>query len=171
MLFRSAARARRIREADRERARLERMIREADARIDRLVEAIAAGGEEFTAVRSAMARARDDREAAAAELRAIDDMNVVELHPGLADQYRKQIASLSETLASDHHRREAVPQIRSLIDGIILTPKQEGRGVDITLTGRLATMLDLAAGKPLPAMYGKGGAGSGDRTRITSLEG
>ena len=44
----------------------------------------------------------------------------------------------------------AVPACRSLINGIILSPKVGGRGVDVEVVGSQSAIVALATGKPVP---------------------
>lgn len=156
------------------RSRLERQLREAEAKLERLVLAIADGADEFVEIREVLAKARAERDALSSELKDVDAIPVVALHPGIAEDYRRQIENLEAALsASGQARNEARGILRSLIDRVEMIPR-EGfqRGAQLTVTGRLASLIALAAGEPLlPKMYGNGGAGNGDRTRITSLEG
>ena len=46
-------------------------------------------------------------------------------------------------------REEAIPRIRALIDSITLVSAATGRGVEIEISGRLARMVELAAGRAL----------------------
>ena len=80
---------------------------------------------------------------------------------------------LTEALADHGHaQQEAIPKLRALIGSVTVYPAEGRRGVEVEATGRVANMLALATGQDLHAsMYVNAGAGSGDRTRITSLEG
>ena len=68
------------------------------------------------------------------------------LHPGMAEQYRKQVAQLVRVLTAEENRAEAADILRSLIDRIELTSNSEGE-LDVDLHGDLAGILSLAAGK------------------------
>jgi site-specific DNA recombinase len=169
--------ARQAAEAERERARLQRAERELAGRIDNLVRAIERGAD-IEEVREALARARTERSAIAAQLQDIDALPVIPLHPGIAEDYRRKFESVAGAFTGDEAaQRHAMPTLRSLIDRVAVAPHPEkARGVAIEVTGRLAALLALARGRPAPeahehAMYVNDGAGSGNRTRITSLEG
>ena len=167
------ARAKRVNDAQRERSKLTRRHGEAQAKVERLVEAIANGADEFVEIRAVLAKARADRDTLAQQLGDLDALPVIALHPGVAREYREQVAALGEALANNGKASvEAIPKLRALIGRVIVTPSANQRGVNIELQGRLKNMLDLAAGNPASdALYVMNGAGSGDRTRITSLEG
>ena len=135
----------------RTRGKLQRKLAEVNRRMDRLVEAIAAGAQSFELVKEKMIAARADRLALEEEVAAIESGNVIALHPKIVEDYRREVLSLDVLLKNDtsESREEVMPRIRSLIDSIILTPAKVGRGVDIEMTGRLAKMIELATGQPL----------------------
>lgn len=142
---------------------LQRQHRELSARVDRLVAAVAAGGEEFTEILDALRTARGTRDQVAAQLEQLEQLPVIALHPTIAADYRAQVEQLNEALAANPAARtEVIPRLRALIDHIAITPTAEGRGVEIEVTGRLAAMLALATGNPShPPIYGNDGAGEG----------
>jgi DNA invertase Pin-like site-specific DNA recombinase len=118
--------------------------------VDRLVRAVADGGSEFAAIRDALERARSELETAEAAIAAAKASTVIALHPGVADDYRRNVANLCELLgsAADEDRARQVKQrIRALIDRVIVTPA-EGRGTELRLEGRLTAILNLAGGPP-----------------------
>lgn len=140
--------ARNAAESGKGRARLERRLADASARVDRLVAAIAAGGGEFEEIRQALAAARSSRDQLAAELAELEAFPVVALHPGIADQYRAQVEALGKGLADPESREAATPMIRALIDRVTVTPGERPRTVEIDVDGRLTSLIALAAGKP-----------------------
>ena len=72
------------------------------------------------------------------------------LHPAMAQQYRIRVQQLYETLQDDTEdkRIEAANVIRSLVDGIILTPL-DGK-VEIDVHGDLAGILTIAVERKKP---------------------
>jgi site-specific DNA recombinase len=157
--------ARRSKELAREADKLKRRHAEATAKVERLVEAVANGGEEFVEIRAVLSKARADRDALAAALGQIEQLPVVALHPAVIADYRAQVAKLNAALAENPAARlEAIPRLRALIDSVIITPDEtKARGVAINVTGRLQSMLALATGEPTPpSMYVSGGAGEGN---------
>ncbi|KZE09148.1 MULTISPECIES: recombinase family protein [Sphingomonas] len=132
-------------EGQRERASIERRHAEAKRKVDRLVEAIAAGGAEFAEIRDVLAKARADRDAFASQLAGIDAVPVIALHPTIADDYRRQVQALQDALNGNPAAQlEAVPRLRALIDHVVLTPKEAGRGVDVHVVGRIEEAIGLA---------------------------
>ncbi len=140
--------ARRASDNRRERAKLEKRLVDATSRIDRLVAAIASGAGEFAEIKDAMQKARSEREAAAEHLQDLDTDPVIALHPTIAADYRRNVDDLNAKLADPYTRDEAVPTLRKMIDRIVLTPAETGRGVNIAVEGRLAAMLALSGAMP-----------------------
>ena len=68
----------------------------------------------------------------------------ISVHPNLAGLYSKKVEELESLLDEAEHRDEAMELIRSLIDKIALTPKEEG-GLDAVLHGDLARILALCS--------------------------
>ena len=157
--------ARRAKELGREGDRLRRSHHDAVAKVERLVRAIADGGDEFVEIRDLLSQARADRDRLADELAQLEHLPVVALHPTVIADYRAQVERLNTALTENPDARlEAIPQLRALIDRVVISPADEGRGVKIDLTGRLNAMLALAAGKaPSSSMWGNDGAGEANR--------
>ncbi len=121
---------------------------ECEGRIARLVAAIAEGGGEFAEIREALQRATRERDALRAELADLECLPVVALHPQIAGQYRAMVADLAAAMHSPEALKIAAPELRALIDTIILTPATNGSGLEIQIVGRLANMLAIATGQP-----------------------
>ena len=127
-------------------------LTDANGRIERLVEAIAAGAGEFPEVRDKLIEARIEREGLLEELASTEAERIIALHPTVASDYRAAVEGLDRTLADDESpeiREDAVPRIRGLIHSITVVPAQRGRGVDIEIEGRLNAMIALAMGRPV----------------------
>jgi DNA invertase Pin-like site-specific DNA recombinase len=71
------------------------------------------------------------------------------LHPNMAAEYHKQVASLAQVLNREENRGEAADILRSLVDRIELKPNKPGK-LEIDLYGDLAGILTLAAKKDRP---------------------
>ncbi len=69
------------------------------------------------------------------------------LHPNMAHHYKKEVKALIASLNNQEHRQEAADLIRSLIEKIILTPKEDNSGLYIDLKGDLAGILTMAASR------------------------
>lgn len=132
-------------EAVSNRAPLERRAADLRARISRLVDAIADGAGEFQEVKDRLRTARADLADVDQQLKAMADCAPIALPDDLADRYRTYIAELDVALATEGLARErAASAIRELIDTLTLTPNPHGRGVIIEVTGRMATIVNLA---------------------------
>ena len=66
------------------------------------------------------------------------------MHPQLAEGYRRRIDRL-EWLLQGSEQDEAREVVRSMIDRVVLTPRPDGRALDATLFGALATLLSVPA--------------------------
>ena len=164
-----AAAAELAKSASREEAVLERRQRAAQRNKDRLWKAFMDGGREFDEIRDALAAAKAELAKIETQRADVAVPPVIALHPDLAGDYRRRVANLRELLqgGSDEARREALNEVRNLIDRIIVAPSIEARGVSIEIEGWLNAVLQLAAGTTptaSPAMYVNGGAAWGTRT-------
>lgn len=136
--------ARRNREDARDRHKLERKLTDINGRIERLVEAIAAGAGEFPEVHEKLIEARIERDRLVEELASTEAERIIALHPTVASDYRAAVEGLDRTLADEDSpeiREDAVPRIRGLVHSIAVAPAQRGRGVEIEIEGRLNAMI------------------------------
>ena len=67
------------------------------------------------------------------------------IHPNASEIYRKKVAELHNALLAEDTRATAAEVLRGLIDGIRVTPENEGDVVE--LVGELAQLLLLAGRK------------------------
>lgn len=134
----------------RDRGAVERRLAGANSTIQRLVAAIASGGNSFDEIRDALSKARSDRDAATADLQEQDALPVVALHPAIIADYRRQVQNLQAALADPDAGPQAATALRALIDRIVLVPNLDGRGVSIQVEGRLAGIVALATGREPP---------------------
>ncbi len=160
--------ARRSKELARDSERLKKRHREAVAKVERLVMAVADGADEFVEIREVLGKSRAERDGLASQLEQLEQLPVVALHPTIIADYRSQVAKLNAALAENPEARlEAIPKLRALINSVQVQPKAtSAKGVTIEVTGRLNSMLALATGTDAPgaSMYGNDGAGEGIRT-------
>ena len=129
-----------------------------DRQIHNMVEAVKAGL--FApAMKDAMA-ALEARKAQLLETtRDPDDVPLMP-HPGLADVYRRKVATLTEGLNKDGMRAEATEALRSMIQAIRLVP-QDGE-LELELVGEIAGILGVSnENRPRPE-----GAGAGKVTLV-----
>jgi len=75
----------------------------------------------------------------------------VRLHPNMSTHYHNKVQGLLSSLNSEKHRAESADKLRSLIDKIVLTPKEGTNELSIKLYGDLGGILSIAMhdSKPL----------------------
>src|SRR5215208_4155406 len=75
----------------------------------------------------------------------------IELHPNVAESYRRKVADLKAALlaADEANRADAFRVIRELVERIVIHPTGPYRPVDIEIHGRLAALLHASAGAAL----------------------
>lgn len=120
-----------------------------DRKIERLVEAIATGGD-IPQLLDALQAARQQREAITDRQGENAAENIILLFPAIAEEYRKAVDRLGEMLSgNDISDTVARNTVRSLIDRVILTPTDERTGMHIDVEGRLQNILAIATGQPV----------------------
>ncbi len=86
-------------------------------------------------------------EARQKEIKAILENNEeikVMMHPGIAQQYHREVQDLITSLNTNDRRAEAANLIRSLIDKITLTPDSKKKNLIVDLHGDLAGILKIS---------------------------
>jgi site-specific DNA recombinase len=70
--------------------------------------------------------------------------DVVEIHPGAAQRYRTIVRDLRAELAerSPQEKFEVIASVRSLVEKIVIYPRNDPQGRDLELVGQLAALLD-----------------------------
>ncbi|WP_183491192.1 recombinase family protein [Martelella radicis] len=86
------------------------------------------------------------RKALEHELASIEAPEPVLFHPSMAARYREQITMLIAGLSEADQMLGSKEALRDLIEKIVLTPSQDGAGLDIDLYGAIAGLLHLATG-------------------------
>ena len=92
-----------------------------------------------------------------------------DIHPNIADIYRRKVARLAEALDHPEDRDAAASAIRGLIERIVLTPGEKWAEMDAVLHGDLGTIVEWAGnghgntrtGTPMPGMSVSVVAGAG----------
>lgn len=141
----NASLARRLAEANANRLPLERKAQELRTRVTRLIDAIADGGNEFPEIRDRLRTAKAELADAETQLASLARDVPIPAPVDLAERYRAFVAELDAAMAAEGPTRaKAASAIRALIDVIILTPKADGRGVDVEVKGRMAEIINLA---------------------------
>ena len=66
----------------------------------------------------------------------------IDLHPNIAETYRKKVSRLAEALNQPADRDEATTALRGLIDTVVLTPGTKRGEMHATLHGEFGVILD-----------------------------
>ncbi|MGL4288103.1 MAG: hypothetical protein ACRCVA_17275 [Phreatobacter sp.] len=76
--------------------------------------------------------------------------DVPDIHPNIAESYRRRVERLTEALSHPEDALEAADAIREVIDRIVVTPGEQRGSYTVTLQGELGTILDWIdrSGKP-----------------------
>ncbi|MGH1470834.1 MAG: recombinase family protein [Cellvibrionaceae bacterium] len=69
------------------------------------------------------------------------------LHPAMASRYFLAVKDLRACLNAENSRSEASETLRGLIEKVVLTPKEDGKGLRIDLHGDLAGILNMSLEK------------------------
>ncbi len=115
------------------------------ARIERAVAGIMAAIEDGLyqpAMKARMAELERERIEITARL-AEEPADVPDVHPGIAEIYKRKVAALTETLEDPNTRLDASSDIRSLVGKIVLHPGTKRGEVHATLHGSLIGILDF----------------------------
>ncbi len=126
-------------------------VKDVSRKIAKLVAAISEGGP-AKALTAEIQRLEARQATLEAELSVADAPATLLLPPNLAILYREKVANLQQLLTDAATRDDAMAQVRSLIDVIVLIPTSDGLEVD--LQGALGGILALCAGQQkAPEVY------------------
>jgi len=128
----------------------ERKLREVEGRIDRIVNAIA-NGTDSPSMHTLLLDLEKRKVELARDLAEIEDPRVLEIHPNLAEVYRRKISNLEDALRKEGDaRQQAMAMLRTLVDRIVLYPGDKRGKMEIEIQGELAAILRFANGDPVP---------------------
>lgn len=99
------------------------------------------------AMKARMAELERERVEVTARLAAAPQGNP-DIHPGIAEIYKRKVAALTETLKDPETRLDASSDVRSLVGKIVLHPGEKRGEVHATLHGSLMGILDFANDNP-----------------------
>ena len=116
------------------------------ADIEKKIKAMVAVIEDGGYARGMMDRMREleTRQDEIAERLATVPTDLPDIHPRIADIYRRKVERLAEALADSRDRDEAADAIRGLIERIVLTPGDRRGEMHASLHGDLGTILEWA---------------------------
>jgi len=147
-----AAYAAHINRENRERRLQANADRRALAKVDKAVAGIMAAIEDGLyqpSMKARMAELERERFEISARLAEVPQ-DVPDVHPGIAEIYKRKVASLVETLGDPDMRLDASSDIRSLVGKIVLHPGDRRGEVHATLHGSLMGILDFVNDNPQP---------------------
>jgi len=76
--------------------------------------------------------------------------DIPDVHPGIAEVYKRKVARFAETLGDPDTRLDASSDIRSLVGRIVLHPGDKRGEVHAMLHGSLMGILDFVNDNPNP---------------------
>lgn len=126
----------------------ERRLAELDRKIAAIVTAIEDGlatramGERLRELEAERASLIEDHGEAPAQ-----PENVISMHPGIIESYRRRIADLRaalQTIQDETARQRVQEQFRALIEKIIVVPGEAYKPVDYVIHGKLAGLLEVS---------------------------
>jgi site-specific DNA recombinase len=136
---------------------LAKELQQVERGIKRSLEFILGGDGDPGSVRDQLRGLEERKRQLASELEASQHTGQVELHPNLADLYRRKVTELKNILNDETTRPQAVDIIRSLIDHIEIIPGQKRGQCEIVVVGALAQFLAFAQQKATAASSGDDG--------------
>ena len=126
--------------------------RKALAAIERQLKAIVIAIEDggYTRTLSDRLRELEAQQDEIAELLAHTPSNIPDIHPNIADVYRRKVERLADALNHPEDRHEATAALRGLIERIVLTPGAKRGELHATLHGEIGTIIEwIARTKPV----------------------
>jgi hypothetical protein len=88
------------------------------------------------------------KQAALRESLAKAPADVPDLHPNIAESYRRKVARLSEALDHPGDRYEAMDTIRQLVTRVVITPSATRGEVHAVLHGDIVAIADRVSQRP-----------------------
>lgn len=126
----------------------ERQLAKAQGRIDRLTRAIADGLGEYDEIKARLTDAYNERATLEAELADQAAIELVPMHPAIAQEYRRWVENMQANLASgNHYTEEFRNSLRPHIGKVVMTPSGS-RGAALELHGVLAAILNAIGAAP-----------------------
>ena len=102
-----------------------------------------------------------------ADLKLVNTTTQIDIHPNVAELYRRKVGELQGLLADDLARAEAMDTIRGLNERIEVSPGEKRGQPNVVLVGAFASILNFACAQTTTAANG----GSGDGGRVLLVAG
>lgn len=148
-----------------ESTRLRKELAKAQRGIERCLAYITDGDGDPGAVRQSLKDLERRKKVLEVQLRQVGSEAEIELHPNIAELYRRKVTELHTLLADDTTRHQAMDIIRSLIDRIEVHPGEKRGKPEVILVGTLASILEYAC------TQNKTAASMGDGGRVLVVAG
>ncbi|MEQ8737307.1 MAG: recombinase family protein [Hoeflea sp.] len=145
--------------------RLQKELAKVQRGIDRCLAYITDGDGDPGAVRESLKELENRKRALARELMQAGAETKIEIHPNVAELYRRKVMELQTLIADDATRPQAMENIRSLIDRIEVHSGEKRGKPDVILVGALASILEYACAQTKTA------ASMGDGGRVLVVAG
>ncbi len=122
-------------------------------KLDKMVDAIADGAD-LAPIKEKLI-ALDARQNEIKAILSSAEEEPVLFHPSISTRYHEEIKRLLELFNMPEHRTEAADLLRSLIDKIVISPKEDSAtGMTVDLIGDLAGILQIATQNDKPLIAG-----------------
>lgn len=127
-----------------EQSGVQRQLNRIQVQMDRIVDAIQNSDEPVAMLVKKLEPLDRERAGLAEKLRLIEaETNIVDLHPGVLDVYRRNVERLHEALTVDAMTVEVRAAFRNLIDTIVVHPTAKRAPYEFTVYGRLGALLGI----------------------------
>ena len=125
-----------------------RTLADIERKLRDIVAAIEDGG--YTRILSDRLRELETQQDEITERLARAPVDIPDIHPNVADIYRRKVARLADALNHPEDSHEATAALRGLIERIVLTPGSKRGELHATLHGELGTIIEwVARTKPM----------------------
>lgn len=148
-----------------ESTRLRKELAKAQRGIERCLAYITDGDGDPGAVRQSLKELERRKKVLDGQLRQVGSEAKIEIHPNIAELYRRKVTELHTLLADDTTRHQAMDIIRSLVDRIEVHPGEKRGKPEVILVGTLANILEYACAQTKTA------ASMGDGGRVLVVAG
>ena len=140
-------------------SRLQKELAKVQRGIDRCLAYITDGDGDPGSVRGSLKELENRKRVVERQLREAGAESKVELHPNVAEHYRRKVIELQTLFSDDATRPQAMEIVRSLIDHVSVHRGETRGKPDVILAGTLASILDYACAETKNAASAEGGVG------------
>jgi site-specific DNA recombinase len=145
--------------------RLQKELTKVQRGIDRCLTYITDGDGDPGAVRESLQELENRKKALERQVREAGSGSKVEIHPNVAEHYRRKVMELQTLFTDDATRPQAMEIVRSLIDHIEVHRGEMRGKPNVILVGTLASILEYACAET------KNAASGGDGGRVLMVAG